>query len=415
MAGVDRLAAPKSGQRDYKRRGGLHVRVFASGRRIWFIRGRVKGSQAKGARFVQCGEWPDTDEHAAASAAARAREAMRRGIDPNQQRVEEIRKAHAAGLTFEQLVDECLEAMRERLRPTTWKNRGFILRSHHFAKWRDRPIASITQNEVKALAAKVKRNSQVTVIGNLRTLLNFAKGQGYIDHAPTDHVSIETPEGDAAPLVKFAEGKVPDFSELVAFLEALQLVEEQRPLSPWPSIFRVGMLTGTRIASLVAMRWEQFDLEGDAPTWHMPAEISKIKIKSDIPLSRRAAEILRSLPRHGELVWPGKGGKSPLLPRAKIEGPMISAALAAKGFKKGFWYGRLRDTVASWLEFQSDATERAMALILNHKPPAGNTRRKHYVQVGAEHQARVLVDRWAGAIETAQAGAGGAAVVALRR
>ena len=420
MATVDRLKAPKSGQRDYQRKGGLWVRVFASGRRVFYIRGRVRGRKGS-PLFVLCGEWPGTDEHAAAVAAATARKAMRDGIDPNLQHAERVRKARAHGLTFSELVDEYLEAMakkvngKDRLRPTTLKNRGYILRSHHFSDWRDRPVASITQDEVKALAAGVQPNSQVTVIGGLRTLLNFAKGKNYIERAPTDHVSIETPEGDAAPLVKFAEGKAPDFSELVAFLGAVELVEEQRPLSPWPSIFRVGALTGARISSLVAMRWDQLDLEGDAPTWRMPAEISKIKRASAIPLSSPAAEILRGLSHRGELVWPGKNGKSPLLPRAKIEGPMLSAALAAKGFKTGFWYGRLRDTVASWLEFQSDATERAMALILNHKPPAGNTRRRHYALIGAEHQARVLVSRWASTIDAARAGTKSADVVAMRR
>jgi hypothetical protein len=55
-----------------------------------------------------------------------------------------------------------------------------------------------------------------------------------------------------------------------------------------------------------------------------------------------------------------------------------------------------------------------MALLLGHKPPADNTRRKHYARVGAEHQARTLIERWAGAVRDARAGKT-ARVVPLRR
>jgi hypothetical protein len=147
------------------------------------------------------------------------------------------------------------------------------------------------------------------------------------------------------------------------------------------------------------MRWSELQLEGE-PSWHLPVERSKIKRDSTIPLSGHCASILRNVPRIGELVWPGRDGKSELA-YPPVEPKLLSAMLAERGYPKGWWPGRARDSVASWLEFQPDATERAMALLLNHKPPADNTRRQHYARISAGHQARTLIERYAQAVQKA--------------
>jgi integrase len=214
-------------------------------------------------------------------------------------------------------------------------------------------------------------------------------------------ISAPTPDGNPAPLIVFEEESEPDFSELKAFLACLDALQAAHPLSPWPNLYRLGLLTGARYSEVVGLPWAELDL--DKTIWTLPAQRSKVKVECTRPLSAAAMAVLRSIPRKGELVFPGKiNGHS--LTKTGREPETLSTMLASHGHKTGFWYGRLRDTVASWLEFQPDGTERALAAILNHRPPRDNTRRRHYTQISGFQQARVLLERWAAQLQRIEEG-----------
>jgi integrase len=405
---ADRQRAPDSGQKDYAPDGsGLKLRVFASGRRVWFVRGRVRRATGMGAsRFVQLGEYPGVTREQAEATAAQARDLLRRGIDPNEQRDANRRTAAIESKTFGEVADEWMADRKSQWRATTIAARRVLFNGEKLQAWRDRPIASITRQELKRHAESIKPNTQQSQLGPLRSVFKFAVEQDYIQRSTfTDSgVRVARAEGNAAPLVEFHEGRAPDFTELVAVLDAIDTCEKSMPLSPWWSIWRACILTGQRPSAVIGLRWTELSLDGESPTWHLPAERSKIKRESAIPLSKDCAAILRAIPRHeSALVWPGRDGRKPLK-YPEGESKMVSGNLAARGFPEGWRPGRARDSVASWLEFQSDATERAMALLLGHKPPSDNVRRQHYARIGAGHQARTLIERWAQAVRDARAG-----------
>jgi integrase len=401
---ADRQKTPARGQADYAPdASGLKLRVFAGGRRVWYIRGRVKRANGEGEpRFIVLGEAPGMTREQADAEAAKARDMLRRGVDPVAERDAALHAAEASRKTFGEVADEWTGAKKSEWRPATVQVRRHLFKGPRLAPIRDVPIGRITSPDIKAMAKGIKPNSQQSTLGPVRSVFLYAVAQGYIARSPFN-VEIKTAEGDAAPLVEFQEGRAPDFAELVATLDAIDAAEKLWPLSPWWNIWRVCILTGQRPSAVIGMHWSELKLSGDAPVWTLPAGRSKIKREAKIPLSKDCAAILRDIPNRGALVWPGRGGNKPLS-YPVMEPQVITMALAERGFSKGWWAGRARDSVASWLEFQSDATERAMALLLGHKPPADNTRRKHYAQVGAEHQARVLIERWAAAVRDARAG-----------
>lgn len=404
---AERQKAPEHGQKDYPAGQGLKLRVFASGKRCWFVRGRIRSADGQGAqRMLVLGDAAVMSREEAAAEAAKARMLMRRGDDPAAKRVAELKAADAGRKTF---LDVANEWSQSRIDNGKWTGntiaaRRAVFNGPRLAALCAKTIASITSRDVEAAAAKIRPNSMQATLGPVRSVLKYAVQQGYIAKSPfaTSDVQIRKASGNAEPLIEFREGQEPDFSELLALLDALSVAEKQMPLSPWWSIWRVCLATGARPSAIIGLRWSELQLEGDAPSWHLPAARSKIKHESSIPLSKDCASIFRNIPRSGELVWPGRDGKSELsYPPA--EPKIISALLAERGFSKGWRPGRARDSVASWLEFQPDATERAMALLLNHKPPADNTRRQHYARISAEHQARALIERYAQAIQKAKA------------
>jgi integrase len=401
---VSKLKAPASGQTDFDaKHPGLKVRVYSSGRRVWFIRGRVHGSPSA-PKFILLGDYPGISEAAAEHAAANARHLLRQGIDPNQQRAERAIANNIAGMTFGKLAEEYIEKATAKLAETTKRVRANALRGKHFAEWRDRPLAWVTQGRVNALKNSIPESAQFTPMSALRVMLHYAADNGYIAEAP----DVEVPKavGDAAPFIDVEEspdGKpVIKVGELVVVLDALDALQEQLPLSPWPTIWRFAAFTGARPTAYLGARWEEFDLSSK-PVWHLPAERSKLKRGIDIPLSEAAAVLLRALERKPSgLIWPGRDGTKPREDLPGDQVGLIRGMLTAHGYRKGFWPGRFRDTFMTWLDVQEHASERAIALLVDHKAPAERTTRgRHYAKVQSVNLARRLANEWASTIDKA--------------
>jgi integrase len=90
-----------------------------------------------------------------------------------------------------------------------------------------------------------------------------------------------------------------------------RFVKRCRP-SPAPvaRALEFAILTTSRTGAVRAATWDQMDL--DAKVWNCPAEIMKSGRPHRVPLSARAVELLKDLPRFEgvELVFPGRGGSA---------------------------------------------------------------------------------------------------------
>jgi integrase len=400
---------PRKGHLDFAAPSSLHglkLRVFRSGRRVWFIRGRLAGANAA-PKFVMLGDHHEKDrpQSWAEERARLARVDLRNGIDPAQERQKKLDENKRQSMTFGALVTDYLGNGTSKLAKTTLNVRRIALNGPWLRSWHERPLGWITQGRVNALIDQIPLTASYGPLSSLRRVLSYAQDHGYIDRAPK--VIVPKSEGNAAPLFKFQEGKgnTPDFGELAAVLDAIDVLEQQNPLSPWPAIWRFACLTGARPGAVLGARWEEFDLSR-TPTWNLPAERSKLRRAISIPLSDAAAELLRSLRRPGGdkgLVWPGRWGDAP---RADVPGEctgLITGILAANGFKVGFWQGRFRDTVASWLDTQPDASERAIAKLLDHRAPSERTTRgRYYSKFQSDTLARALANEWAATITAAR-------------
>ena len=414
---VDRVKAPAHGQRDVKAKfPGLYIRAFAprpgraQGRIVWFLKARMNSAEGSASKFVLLGEYPALGEHDAERAAAEARHQLRQGVDPNAARDERLRAAKAASLTFGELVEEYLAGggmhKGRPLRPTTLRIYSTVLRGKWFADWRSRPLAAITQNEVNLLTDRIPETAAYSPLAALRAAMRYAKNHGYVSEAP--EITIPKSKSDKAPFLNYHEGEEADidFSELCAVLDALDEIERRFPLSPWPNIWRFGCLTGARPSAILGASWEEFSL-GEKPTWHLSAERSKLRRAIEIPLSETAAALLRSMPRKQEgLIWPATRNDTFRQFYPPDQTAVINERLRARGYKTEFWPARFRDTLATWLDAQEHATERAKARLLDHTAPAETgIRGAHYALVMSERLARRLANEWAATIAGARAAA----------
>ena len=131
------------------------------------------------------------------------------------------------------------------------------------------------------------------------------------------------------------------------------------------------ILTATRPNETFSARWNEFDL--DNKHWIIPAERMKASREHEIPLSDRAVEVLKSIPR--------VSGCDYVFPGTKLHKPMSTAAgmKVLKSMRPGFHQHGFRSTFRDWAAeqtvFQRLVIEHALAHQLKDKAEAAYHRK----------------------------------------
>ncbi len=151
--------------------------------------------------------------------------------------------------------------------------------------WKDRPIRSITRRDVRELLDGVVGRGSPVMANNLRALLS-----------PVFNWAVERELVDANPVAQVA--RPAEHVERERILDDRELVEVWRAAEtlggPWEPLAKLLILTGQRLGEVEAMRFEDLtDLDGNAPTWRIPAEVTKNEMEHRVPLSDTAVEVLR--------------------------------------------------------------------------------------------------------------------------
>jgi integrase len=114
---------------------------------------------------------------------------------------------------------------------------------------------------------------------------------------------LRTTSNPVAQITKPAPGRARERRLQNGEYEKLLTASERSRSKQLPSIVKLAIETGMRRGELLAMRWDQINLENSK--LHIPD--TKNGVPRTIPLSSRAIEILRELPRKGERVFSGSG------------------------------------------------------------------------------------------------------------
>ena len=309
FATIAELRAFKPGEKDRVVRDrsveGARVIIRPSGRRSYVLAYEI-GGVAKKATIVA---GLDLDAaKALANARKLAREAQNalvdaragRGLDPVAQRhgrdrraaekaAEEARIAElkAQENTFRSVAEAYL-ASRDvgGLRPATQTERRRQFKAELLPPWGDRPIASITEDDVNTLLDKVAARAPVMANRLHATLTHFfglKRHKRFLTANPL--ADVDRPMREEAPRSRVLSG-----AELAIVWRAAGTLD-----TPWREFFRLAILTGARKTELARAVWREFDL--DRAEWTLPGERAKNKDKLIRPLAPMAVELLKSLPR----------------------------------------------------------------------------------------------------------------------
>jgi integrase len=314
-----------------------------------------------------------------------------RGLNPSHHR-----KTQEAN-TFRAVAEEYLTDQALIWTPRTFKQRKTLLESDIYPAFGDRPINDITPADVLRLIQEIEQRAPV--------MAHFARqviGAVFRKAVCTLRAEFDP----SAPLKGALKPRNVEHHPILPATEIPGFFKRLEAYAGYPTTKAAAellWLTTVRTVELLGARWDEFDLE--AGLWTIPAERMKLRRDHVVPLVPRAVEILRSLePITRRTGWLFPSRDNPAQPASR--GVLWKAW---NSISQGFTPHGVRGTFSTWAHdsgYQSEIIEAQ----LNHADR--NTTRASYNRSAYLEQRRVMLEAWAGYLDSLKAGA---IVVPIRR
>jgi len=287
---------------------GLLLQVTRNGGRTWLLRVTVGNKR----REIGLGGFPDVTLAQARERAREAKDKIRRGIDP----VEERKAARSAliaeqgrGLLFKDAVDRCLaaklDAFRNAKHRDQWRN---TLNQYALPMLGEMMVAQITVQDVLRVLQphwQSKTETASRLRGRIEAVLSWATVAG--------HRTGDNPARWAGNLKELlpAPDKVAETENQPALaLDDVPrwMAELRRREGMGARALEFAALTAARSGEVRGAIWAEIDLERGL--WVIPAERMKMKREHRVPLAPAAIDLLKALPRQAgnPLVFPAVRG-----------------------------------------------------------------------------------------------------------
>ena len=291
---------------------GLQLQVKDSGARSWILRVKIGDRRPD----IGLGGYPDTTLEQARHRAREARELIRKGIDPREERRkarEALAAADASRLTFEKAAK-----LAHAARAPEFRNRK------HAAQWIDSlelyafptlghlEVSAITMQQILAALEpiwKTKTETATRVRQRIEVVMAWATVNGYRSGpnpaAWKGNLKLALPA--PAKLKTVTHRPTIPWQEVGAFLPMLR-----GRASITARALEFAILTAARSQEVRLATWSEIDLE--ARLWTVPAAHMKAGRVHRVPLSDAAVALLRGLPSGSgtDLVFPGTRPGRPL-------------------------------------------------------------------------------------------------------
>ncbi len=274
---------------------GLHLQVKPTGARSWILRAKVGNRR----RDIGLGGYPDVSLALARDGAREARELIRRGIDPAEERKalkQALKASQAKALTFGEAAVRCHQTKVPEFRNVKHQA-DWISSINRYADpiIGDLSVSSIELPHIVSVlepiwqtktetATRVRQRIEAVLgwatVNLYRSGDNPARWKGNLEHALPNPSKIKTVRHFPA---------IP-WHEVGKFMAALR---QREGISARALEFLI--LTAARSGEVRLAVWDEIDM--DCAVWTIPGARMKAGRRHQVPLSDFALEILRSLPR----------------------------------------------------------------------------------------------------------------------
>ncbi|AUQ95611.1 putative phage integrase, catalytic core [Phaeobacter inhibens] len=380
---------------------GLLMQITPNGGRTWLLRVTVGAKR----REIGLGGFPDVTLAQARERAREAKDQIRQGIDPVEQRKAAraaLTAAQRRGMTFADATNKALaaklDAFRNAKHRQQWEN---TLRTYAEPELGEMLVDEITVQDVLRVLEpmwQTKTETASRLRGRIEAVLSWATVAG--------HRGGDNPARWAGNLKEL----LPAASKVAKQVNQPALQIDDAP--KWLSALRMrdGMgaralefsaLTASRSQEVRGARWEEIDL--DAAIWAIPAQRMKMDREHRVPLSPDAKALLEALPRFEDnpLVFPApRGGEMSDMTLSAAMKRLHKADIEAGGLgfidrvsKRAAVPHGLRSTFRDWVaertHFPGDMAEVALA----HK--VGSAVEAAYRRGDMIEKRRLMMAAWA--------------------
>jgi len=368
--------------------GGLFLLVNPNGSRWWRLRYKLNGKE----RGISLGVYPDVTLKRAREKRDAAQELLRDGIDPSIKR-REVKRAES--ISFELVAREWFASQVERLSGRTVAKARWMLETFILPDLGSTPIATVTAPDVLSMLRKIEAR------GNHETARRTKQRVGQILR-----YAVATGRAQRDVCVDLRGALTPvRYKNHAAIVEPQRVGELLRAIDGFAgqptthAALKLAPLVFVRPGELRAAEWSEFELEGEEPTWRIPASRMKMRKTHIVPLSRQAVEILRDihwLTGEGVHVFPaiGKLGRP-------LSDNTLNAALRRLGYSSEEMTAHGFRTIASTLLNERGFPPDLIELQLAHQER--NSVRAAYNKALRLIERRQMMQGWADYLDSLKA------------
>ncbi len=352
---VKQIDAARVGDKDYKLydEKGLYLLVAKAGSKRWYMKYRHLGPEKK----LSFGAYPEVSLKVARARRDEARVLLADGKDP--QREKEAGKLAAkmeAANTFGAVAEEYIAMRADGQAVATAEKARWLLSLLH-PSFRQLPVSGITSPILFAAVQEIHASGRRETAGRVRALVGrvltyaIATGRAEINPAPMLTRFLAAPNTKHHPAIV-------DDGKLGALLRA---INEYQGYPSTSGALKLSPHVFQRPGEIRTMRWA--DLDFDRARWNIPAATMKMRRDHNVPLSRQALEIIRSMDA-------ASGGTEFVFPafhsfRKPISENTVNQALRRLGYGGVMTAHGFRSTASTLLNeskrWSPDAIERALA------------------------------------------------------
>ena len=270
--------------------GGLHLLVTPAGGKLWRMKYRIGGKDARKEKLLSLGAWPAVSLKRARAARDKAKEALATGADPARvKQVERQCEDAAQANTFGEIGTEYLDKRRREGLSASTADKSDYYVSRLGTAFVRLPISEITAPDLLAVLRRIEAK------GNYETAKRVLQLAGRIfRYAVATARLASDPARDLRGALTATQpkhyGAIVDAKRAGELLRAIDTYEGQAvtmiALQLSPHLF-------VRPGELRHADWSEIDLEG--ALWTIPAGKMKMKRPHVVPLSQQAAALFRRL------------------------------------------------------------------------------------------------------------------------
>lgn len=371
---------------------GLVLLVHPNGGRYWRLRYRFAGKE----KMLALGAYPTVSLAVARRRCVEARGLLAEGTDPTEAKKEAKRAAfEVSDSDFESIAREWHAKQHARWSTDHARRVIHSLEVDVFPHIGKKPIADINAPTVlrvlRRIEARGAHETRSKVGQRIGMVMRYGIATGRCERDPTADLrgAFITPKSKGHAALSAAE--LPEFLEKLDGYDG----DIQTRLG-----LKLLMLTFVRTGELRGAYWTEFELEGDTPTWRIPAERMKMGAEHIVPLSRQAVDVLkelRALTGTAPLAFPS---------RSKLTKPMSENTLLYALYRLGYHsratahgFRATASTILNEQGWRPDVIEKQLA----HSPK--DKVRAAYNRAGYLDERRTMMQHWADYLDGRKRGA----------